>query len=101
MRNPSPLVVVRSNWERCGPVPDEASDSPPCLDAATFERRLRQAIAEAIRMAQEPEQLVLSLLYEHAMSVQEVGSVLGMTEHEVYVLHAHSVARLCGRVMQP
>lgn len=101
MRNPSTLVVVRSNGQPCGRVPEEAPDRRPCLDAATFEQRLRQAIAEAIRRAPDPEQLVLSLLYEHAMSVQEVGSVLGMTEQEVYVLHAHSIARLCGRVMEP
>ena len=101
MKNPSPSIVVRTTERPHARAPGQAAGAGPLLSAVAFEQRLREAIAEAIRQASEPEQLVLSLLYEHAMSVREVGAVLDMSDQEVYALHAHSIARLCGRAMQP
>lgn len=101
MKNPSPPIVVRTTERPRGRVPGHAAGAGPLRSAVAFEQRLREAIAEAIRQAPEPEQLVLSLLYEHAMSVQEVGAVLGLSDRQVYALHAQSIARLCGRAMQP
>lgn len=100
MKNSSPPIVVRTTERLRGRLPRAGSATSRAV-AATFEQRLREAIAEAIRRAPEPEQLVLSLLYEHAMSVQEVGSILGLSDQQVYALHAHSIARLCGRIMEP
>ena len=100
MKNSSQPIVVRTAIHPGGRTPGQAGTRPGSL-AAGFEQRLREALAEAIRRAPEPEQLVLSLLYEHSMSVREVGAVLDLSDQQVYVLHAHSIARLCGRALEP
>jgi DNA-directed RNA polymerase specialized sigma subunit len=101
MKTTSPSTVVKTSERLRGCPPGHQAAELSRSATAAFEQRLREAIAEAIRRAPQPEQVVLSLLYEHAMGVHEVGSVLGLSDEQVYALHAHSIARLCGRVMEP
>jgi DNA-directed RNA polymerase specialized sigma subunit len=99
-KNPAPPIVVTTAERLRARLPGAVGATTRAA-AATFEQRLREAIAEAIRRAPEPEQLVLSLLHEHALSVREVGFLLGLSDQQVYALHAHSMSCLCARVMAP
>lgn len=58
------------------------------------ERRMREALVEAIGKLPEREQLVMSLYYEQDMNLKEIAAVLGVTESRVSQLHSQAVARL-------
>jgi len=58
------------------------------------DRRMREALVEAIKNLPEREQYVMSMYYEHDMNLKEVSAVLGVTESRVCQLHSQSIARL-------
>jgi len=99
MKDSSQQIVGRTALCPYGHAPEQEDPAVPSSSASAFETCLRDALAESIRKAPEAEQLVLSLLYEHAMSVREVGAVLGLFDSQVYDLHARSIARLCGQAL--
>ena len=58
------------------------------------DRRMREALVEAIKQLPEREQYVMSMYYEHDMNLKEIAAVLGVTESRVCQLHSQSIARL-------
>lgn len=58
------------------------------------DRRLREALVEAIELLPEREKLVMSLYYEQDLNLKEIAAVLGVTESRVSQLHSQAVARL-------
>ena len=62
------------------------------------DRRMREALVEAIKNLPEREQYVMSLYYEHDMNLKEIAAVLKVTESRVCQLHSQSIARLRTRL---
>jgi RNA polymerase sigma factor for flagellar operon FliA len=62
------------------------------------DRRMREALVEAIKHLPEREQYVMSMYYEHDMNLKEIAAVLGVTESRVCQLHSQSIARLRSRL---
>ena len=58
------------------------------------DRRMREALVEAIKNLPEREQFVMSMYYEEDMNLKEIAAVLGVTESRVCQLHSQSIARL-------
>ncbi|HEY1394242.1 MAG TPA: RNA polymerase sigma factor FliA [Methylibium sp.] len=58
------------------------------------DRRMREALVEAIKGLPEREQYVMSMYYEHDMNLKEIAAVLGVTESRVCQLHSQTIARL-------
>ena len=58
------------------------------------DRRMREALVEAIKNLPEREQYVMSMYYEQDMNLKEIAAVLGVTESRVCQLHSQSIARL-------
>jgi RNA polymerase sigma factor for flagellar operon FliA len=71
-------------------VADEASNPLARLS----DRRMREALVEAIKLLPEREQYVMSMYYEHDMNLKEIAAVLKVTESRVCQLHTQSIARL-------
>jgi RNA polymerase sigma factor for flagellar operon FliA len=74
------------------------SDSGPL--AVLQDRRMREALVEAIKHLPEREQYVMSMYYEHDMNLKEIAAVLGVTESRVCQLHSQSIARLRSRLRE-
>ena len=64
------------------------------------DRRMREALVEAIKNLPEREQYVMSMYYEHDMNLKEIAAVLKVTESRVCQLHSQSIARLRTRLRQ-
>ena len=58
------------------------------------DRRMREALVDAIKLLPEREQYVMSMYYEHDMNLKEIAAVLKVTESRVCQLHSQSIARL-------
>ena len=71
-------------------VADENSDPLAMLN----DRRMREALVDAIKLLPEREQYVMSMYYEHDMNLKEIAAVLKVTESRVCQLHSQSIARL-------
>jgi len=71
-------------------VVDAAADPLAMLN----DRRMREALVEAIKLLPEREQYVMSMYYEHDMNLKEIAAVLKVTESRVCQLHSQSIARL-------
>jgi len=69
---------------------DEAANPLAMLQ----DRRMREALVEAIKLLPEREQYVMSMYYEHDMNLKEIAAVIGVTESRVCQLHSQSIARL-------
>ena len=62
------------------------------------DRRMREALVQAIKNLPEREQYVMSMYYEHDMNLKEIAAVLKVTESRVCQLHSQSIARLRSRL---
>ena len=62
------------------------------------DRRMREALVEAIKNLPEREQYIMSMYYEHDMNLKEIAAVLEVTESRVCQLHSQSIARLRTRL---
>jgi RNA polymerase sigma factor FliA len=71
-------------------VADEAANPLAMLN----DRRMREALVDAIKLLPEREQYVMSMYYEHDMNLKEIAAVLEVTESRVCQLHSQSIARL-------
>jgi RNA polymerase sigma factor for flagellar operon FliA len=58
------------------------------------DRRMREALVDAIKHLPEREQYVMSMYYEEDMNLKEIAAVLGVTESRICQLHSQSIARL-------
>jgi RNA polymerase sigma factor for flagellar operon FliA len=75
-----------------------AADASPL--AMLQDRRMREALVEAIKHLPEREQYVMSMYYEHDMNLKEIAAVLKVTESRVCQLHSQSIARLRARLRE-
>jgi RNA polymerase sigma factor for flagellar operon FliA len=81
---------------------DELGDSSAVLSSGTAgdplarltDRRMREALVQAIERLPERGQLVMSLLYDQGLTAREAAAVLGVTESRVSQLHSRYVAAL-------
>ncbi|MFO1330934.1 MAG: RNA polymerase sigma factor FliA [Rubrivivax sp.] len=64
------------------------------------DRRMREALVEAIKHLPEREQYVMSMDYEHDLNLKEIAAVLEVTESRVCQLHSQSIARLRARLRE-
>jgi RNA polymerase sigma factor for flagellar operon FliA len=64
------------------------------------DRRMREALVQAIKNLPEREQYVMSMYYEHDMNLKEIAAVLGVTESRVCQLHSQSIARLRAKLRE-
>lgn len=62
------------------------------------EMQMRRALVDAIRHLPEREKQVMSVYYEHDLSLKEMAATLGVTDSRACQLHAQAVARLRGRL---
>ena len=62
------------------------------------DRRLREALVEAIEQLPERERQLMGLYYEHDLNFREIAAVLGVTESRVCQMHTQAVARLRAKV---
>jgi RNA polymerase sigma factor for flagellar operon FliA len=66
---------------------------------AAFEvEEMRQILAEAINRMPEREKIVLTLYYYEALTLAEIGQVLGVTESRVCQIHTKAVLQLRSRL---
>ncbi len=65
------------------------------------DRRMREALVEAIKQLPEREQYVMSMYYEQDMNLKEIAAVLGVTESRVCQLHGQSISRLRAKLREP
>jgi len=64
------------------------------------DRRMREALVDAIKNLPEREQYVMSMYYEQDMNLKEIAAVLDVTESRVCQLHSQSIARLRVRLRE-
>jgi RNA polymerase sigma factor FliA len=76
-------------------IPD-AGEGP----VAAYEvEEMRQILAEAINRLGEREKIVLTLYYYEALTLAEIGEVLGVTESRVCQIHTKAVLQLRSRMV--
>ena len=79
-----------------GGAPVDAIEDPSVPDPfSTLEAKERQAVvARFIERLPERERQVLALYYQEELTMQEVGSILGITESRVSQIHSSAILRL-------
>ena len=63
-------------------------------DAQLERSEMRQMLADALLNLPERERTILSLYYEHELTLKEIGEVIGVCESRVSQLRALAVSRL-------
>lgn len=72
----------------------QSKDPAAVVDVTEVKERLAQAIANL----PEREKIVIALYYYEALTLREIGDVLGVTESRVSQLHTKAILRLKGRL---
>jgi RNA polymerase sigma factor for flagellar operon FliA len=62
---------------------------------------MKHILADAINRMPERERLVLTLYYYEALTLAEIGSVLGVTESRVCQIHTKAILQLRSRLSEP
>lgn len=70
---------------------EEVDDNPFAL---LQDKRMREALVQAIQALPERELYVMSMYYEQDMTLKEIGAVLDVTESRICQIHSQAVARL-------
>jgi len=69
---------------------------------AAFEvEEMKQILSSAINRLGEREKIVLSLYYYEALTLAEIGQVLGVTESRVCQIHTKAIIQLRSRLSEP
>ena len=69
---------------------------------AAFEvEEMKHLLADAINRMPDRERLVLTLYYYEALTLAEIGTVLGVTESRVCQIHTKAILQLRGRLIEP
>ena len=69
---------------------------------AAFEvDEMKHVLADAINRMPDRERLVLTLYYYEALTLAEIGTVLGVTESRVCQIHTKAILQLRGRLIEP
>jgi RNA polymerase sigma factor FliA len=79
---------------------DNARDDRPGPLENIREQRFSEAMAAAIGLLPEREQLVLSLYYDDEMNLREIGEVLEVSESRVCQIHSQALVRLRARLAE-
>jgi RNA polymerase sigma factor for flagellar operon FliA len=74
--------------------PDETANPLERLQ----DRRLREALTQAIGLLPEREKLLMGLYYDKELNFREIAAVLEVSESRVCQLHSQAVARLRGKI---
>jgi RNA polymerase sigma factor for flagellar operon FliA len=74
--------------------PDETANPLERLQ----DRRLREALTQAIGLLPEREKLLMGLYYDKELNFREIAAVLDVSESRVCQLHSQAVARLRGKI---
>jgi RNA polymerase sigma factor for flagellar operon FliA len=78
---------------------DTVASDPSEGPVAAFEvEEMRHILAEAINRMPEREKIVLTLYYYEALTLAEIGQVLGVTESRVCQIHTKAVLQLRSRL---
>lgn len=77
---------------------EEVSHDGPSPDDNHEQSAFKKALAEAITLLPEREQLVLSLYYDEELNLKEIGQVLGVSESRVSQIHSQAAMRLRARL---
>jgi RNA polymerase sigma factor FliA len=77
-------------------IPDTAMSGSP--SAVLEERELSAIMRAEIKKLPEREKLVLSLYYDEALTLSEIGDVIGVTESRVSQIHTKSILHLRSRL---
>jgi RNA polymerase sigma factor for flagellar operon FliA len=77
---------------------DTLSDGGVGPVAAYEVEEMRQTLADAINRLPERERMVLSLYYYEGLTLNEIGSILGVTESRVCQIHTKAVIQLRVRI---
>lgn len=62
------------------------------------QNQFQQALADAIRQLPERDALVLSLYYDEALNLKEIGAILEVSESRVCQIHSQAMLRLKGKL---
>ncbi len=99
------LVALDELWNVGGDKGDKVSlvdtleDSRVKDPAKAYEvEEMKRILAEAINRLPEREKIVVSLYYYEALTLREIGEVLGVTESRVCQMHTKAILRLKGRL---
>lgn len=69
---------------------------------AAFESdEMKHVLADAINRMPDRERLVLTLYYYEALTLSEIGDVLGVTESRVCQIHTKAILQLRSRLVEP
>jgi RNA polymerase sigma factor for flagellar operon FliA len=99
LRSVEIAAVRQLDDERASEILDVAADEDsPQLQLERAE--LRAHVAQAIAGLPERERQILSLYYEHELTLAEIGAVIGVGESRVSQLRTQAIARLRSRVRQ-
>lgn len=60
--------------------------------------QFQQALVDAIRQLPERDALVLSLYYDEALNLKEIGAILDVSESRVCQIHSQAMLRLKGKL---
>lgn len=91
--------LLDSGNDRSGSVKDSLADrsSDPVEQYEVDE--MKHVLADAINRMPEREKLVLTLYYYQGLTLNEIGSVLGVTESRVCQIHTKAILQLRGRLV--
>jgi RNA polymerase sigma factor for flagellar operon FliA len=99
LRSAEVAAIRQLDDERGGEALDVAADEEsPQLRLERAE--IRAHLADAIRDLPERERQILSLYYEHELTLAEIGAVIGVGESRVSQLRSQAIARLRTLVRQ-
>lgn len=68
--------------------------------AALLNVEFRQTLVECITRLPEKEKLIISLIFEQALNLKEIGAVLDLSEGRVSQLRSQAVLRLGGMLKE-
>ena len=92
------------SYEDLGSDEDESFLARYCADSEgdplkmLEDRKLREALVEAIEDLPDREKLVMSLYYEQELNLAEIGEMLGVSQSRVCQIHRQA-SRACARVL--
>jgi RNA polymerase sigma factor for flagellar operon FliA len=98
------LDEVVNNGEKGGgttTVGDTVADKVNDPVAAFEVEEMKHLLADAINRMPDRERLVLTLYYYEALTLAEIGTVLGVTESRVCQIHTKAILQLRGRLIEP